>query len=226
MTRYAVYYAPSAGAFAECAAAWLGWDPARGEEVAHPRLDGLPTPLDALTAAPRKYGVHGTLRAPFRLAEGLEESALHDGLVQLARGLAPVVLDGLGLENIEGFLALTPLGDRTALQALAARIVVGTDAWRAPLTPEDLARRKPDRLTPEQAHNLTRWGYPHVLEQFQFHLTLTGQLGHAEAEAAAPVVAAHFAPVLPRPFVIEDICLFGEATDGRFHMLHRYALSS
>jgi hypothetical protein len=36
---------------------------------------------------------------------------------------------------------------------------------------------------------------------------------------------AHFAPVLPRPFAIEDLCLSGEDAGGRFHLLHRYALT-
>jgi hypothetical protein len=36
---------------------------------------------------------------------------------------------------------------------------------------------------------------------------------------------AHFADVLPRPFVIDDLCLFGEDAAGRFHLLHRYALT-
>ena len=34
MKRYAIYYAPREGAFAEAAAAWLGWDTPRGQEVA------------------------------------------------------------------------------------------------------------------------------------------------------------------------------------------------
>jgi hypothetical protein len=38
-------------------------------------------------------------------------------------------------------------------------------------------------------------------------------------------LAAHFAPVLPHPFRIEDLCLFGEDAAGRFHLLHRYALA-
>jgi hypothetical protein len=38
-------------------------------------------------------------------------------------------------------------------------------------------------------------------------------------------LAAHFAPVLPQPFRIEDLCLFGEDAGGRFHLLLRYALT-
>jgi hypothetical protein len=33
------------------------------------------------------------------------------------------------------------------------------------------------------------------------------------------------APLLPAPFHITDLALMGEAADGRFHLIHRYALS-
>jgi hypothetical protein len=39
-------------------------------------------------------------------------------------------------------------------------------------------------------------------------------------------VARHFEGLLPMPFVIEDLCLFGEeAKSGMFRLLHRYRLS-
>jgi len=29
---------------------------------------------------------------------------------------------------------------------------------------------------------------------------------------------------LPQPYVIEDLCLMGEASDGRFHLIARHPL--
>jgi hypothetical protein len=63
------------------------------------------------------------------------------------------------------------------------------------------------------------------MEEFQFHLTLTDDLPEAQAEALAPPLAAWFAPVLPRPFVIDDLCLMGEDAAGRFHLISRHALT-
>lgn len=225
MKRYAVYYAPPPGPFAERAGAWLGWDAARGMAVAQPRVPGLPMPLEDLTAEPRRYGFHGTMRAPFRLAEGVDEAELHQQLAGLIPALRGVTLDGLQLHHLDGFLALTPCGDVTALQGLARRIVEATDCLRAPLNDEDIARRKPESLTALQHAYLMRWGYPHVMELYQFHLTLTGRLIASDAAAIFPILQAHFAPVLPQPFVIDDLCLFGEDAQGRFHLMHRYALS-
>ena len=55
-------------------------------------------------------------------------------------------------------------------------------------------------------------------------LTLTDRLPAAEVAPVMTALEAHFTPVLPRPFVIEDLCLFGEDATG-FHLLHRYALT-
>lgn len=225
MKRFAVYYAPRQGAFATRTAAWLGWDAASGREVVQPDLPGLPGPAADLTRDPGKYGFHGTLRAPFRLGEGVSPDDATVAVEALAARLAPVICDGLRMVDLQGFLALIPEGCDGALQALAGAVVEGTDALRAPLTREEIARRKPDQLSPRQRELLDRWGYPFVMEEFQFHLTLTDKLPE---EQRAPVMAAlqdHLSPVLPRPFAIEDLCLFGEAADGRFHLLHRAALS-
>lgn len=222
MQRYAVYYAPRPGDFAARAAEWLGRDTATGEVFKQPVLPGIGDP-QAITGDPRRYGFHGTIRAPFRLREGAGEDAVRDRVAGLAEGLSPVVCEGLQVEVLHGFVALTPLGCEVALLDLGAAVVEGTDDLRAPLTEAEVARRRPERLTARQRELLNRWGYPHVMEEFRFHLTLTDRLSEPEPVRAG--LEAHFAPVLPRPFVIEDLCLFGEDRSGLFHLLHRYALT-
>lgn len=222
MKRYAVYYAPAAGEFWDRASAWLGWDAAAGAEVAPPDLGFQAA---AITTDPRKYGFHGTVKPPFRLAEGRDHAALGTAMADLAARLAPVTLPGLRLENLDGFLALVPQGDTAGLERLAGEVVRALDAFRAALNPAEIAKRRPERLTPRQRELLDAFGYPYVMEEFRFHLTLTDRLPEPEAARAAEILAAHFAPVLPRPFVIDSLCLFGEAADGRFHLLHRYTLS-
>lgn len=222
MLRYAVYYAPRPGDFASRAAEWLGRDAATGEALPQPALPGAGDSR-AITEGPRRYGFHGTLRAPFRLREGVTERHVHDRVAALAEALAPVTCDGLRVETLHGFVALTPLGCEAALLDLAAAVVEGTDELRAPLTEAEIVRRRPDRLSSRQRALLDRWGYPHVMEEFRFHLTLTDRLDLPESVRAA--LEGHFAPVQPRPFVIEDLCLFGEDGSGLFHLLHRYALT-
>ncbi|MFC2968575.1 DUF1045 domain-containing protein [Acidimangrovimonas pyrenivorans] len=223
--RYAIYYAPPPGQLADFGAGWLGWDPVEGAEVAHPELPGLPRPISELTATPRKYGFHGTIKPPFRLAEGTGIEALHGAMSDLAATLPAVTLDGLGLHRLGGFLALTPEGDTTALAALAGEVVRGLDSFRAPPGPDEIARRQAAGLSPRQEALLARWGYPYVMEEFRFHLTLTGSLPGPEAAAVESALAPLLALILPQPFSVDSLCLFGEAADGRFHNLHRYTLS-
>lgn len=220
--RFAVYYAPRPGAFATRAAEWLGWDAEAGVPLPQPSLAGIADPA-TVTQDPRRYGFHGTIRAPFRLAEGVTAQQVAETVASLARSRASVSCEGLRLENLHGFLALTPLGCEAELLDLGAAVVEATNPLRAPLTEADVARRRPERLSPRQRELLARWGYPHVMEEFRFHLTLTDRLADPDPVAAA--LGAHFAPVLPRPFVIEDLCLFGEDAAGRFHLLHRHALT-
>jgi hypothetical protein len=222
MKRFAVYYAPRPGAFANHAAAWLGWDAVLGAAVPQPEVPEIPFPA-ILTAEARRYGFHGTLRAPFRLAEGLGQAEACDRVAALAAQLPVVVCEGLVMENLQGFLALTPVGCEAALLELAAAVVEGTNDLRAPLTADEIARRRPEALTPRQRNLLDTWGYPYVMEEFRFHLTLTDRL--PEPGPTMQALTRHFTPVLPRPFRIEDLCLFGEDQTGRFHLLHRYALT-
>ena len=224
MKRFAIYYAPEPGPFADAAAAWLGWDLAQGTPMPQPAPD-LPRPLAEVTAEPRKYGFHATLKPPFRLADGVSADDLAQATARLAASLAPLELPGLQMVNLEGFLALTPLGDTTALQNLAAEVVRNLDPYRAALTPAETARRRPERLTPRQRDLLATYGYPYVMEQFQFHLTLSGPL-HGDEAAVSIAAARHFAGLIPQPLHIRDICLCGEDAMGRFHLLHRYALSA
>lgn len=222
MTRYAVYFAPRESAFSRHAAAWLGRNSETGEALPQPALAGIGDP-HAMTAEPRRYGFHGTIRAPFRAKPAVTETTIRNRLAELAARLAPVTCHGLQLEILDGFLALTPLGCEAALMDLAATVVEGTDDLRAPLTGAEIARRRPERLSARQRALLDRWGYPFVMEEFRFHLTLTDRL--AEPGPVRVALATHFAPVLPRPFTIEDLCLFAEDATGCFRLLHRYALA-
>lgn len=223
-TRYAIYAAPE-GALWDWGSQWLGWDARLGMMRLHPDVEGLPRPVAEITATPRKYGLHATVKPPFRLAEGTAASDLHWAVSAQALRLSPVPVPGLRLHRIGGFLALVPDGDEGTLRTLAAQVVDSLDAFRAPPTPEDIARRNPDRLTERQRNYLNRWGYPYVMEEFFFHITLTGDLPADEGAAVEAALAPVLAPLLPRPYIVDSLCLFGEGAEGRFHLLHRYPLS-
>jgi hypothetical protein len=129
----------------------------------------------------------------------------------------------LQLATLGRFLALTPRGDAAALSRVAAACVRGLDPLRAPPDPDELARRRKSNLSPRQEDMLQRWGYPHVMEDFRFHMTLTGRLPKSEVAHWSAMAQQHL-PDLPAPFVIDQIALCGERADGRFELIRRYAL--
>lgn len=219
--RFAIYYAPRPGAFADAAAQWLGWDLARGCTVVQPDVEGLAT----LTADPRKYGFHGTIKPPFRLTEGVSAAELANRVGQLAQTRRAVQMLGLQMALLEGFLALAP-GHHPDLADLAGEVVRALDPFRAPLTEAEIARRRPERLSPRQRDLLAVYGYPYVMEEFQFHLTLSSRLHGKDAPHVQRAAEAHFSGLIPQPFILQDLCLCGEDQAGRFHLLNRYALSA
>ncbi|WP_166417078.1 DUF1045 domain-containing protein [Cochlodiniinecator piscidefendens] len=224
--RFAVYYAPEPGAFADFAAAWLGWNATLGRSVDMPVLPKLPIAWEQIISTPSKYGFHGTIKPPFYLAEGCTLGQLETDLALLADRLSSVELPRLALQRPGGFLALVPKGDTAALSQLAADVVQSLDHYRRPASPEELLRRRAAGLTQTQDENLVRWGYPYVFQDFQFHLTLSNRLSNDIAEAICKILEPALLPLLPRPFAMRDLCLFGEdKMTGRFHLLHRYLLT-
>lgn len=220
--RFSVFYAPPFGSdLARFGAHWLGWDAEEGREVAHPQIEGID--VAEATATPRKYGFHGTLKPPFRLAPGADLPGLEDALGILSGRIAPFEAPALELRRLGRFLALVPSASSACLAALAAACVQDLDMFRAPPEESELARRRQAGLTAAQEANLARWGYPYVLDEFRFHMTLTGALTDpAKFETAlSPFVE----PFTRDPIALQQICLFGEAADGRFRIIRRFPLT-
>jgi hypothetical protein len=219
-TRFAIYYLPPEGALADFGASWLGWDAALALRAVQSGLPGL----DDITTTPRKYGFHGTLKPPFRLANGCNLNSLSSAVAQMAASCARAQCDGLELSCLGRFLALTPVGDASDIARVAATCVSELDQFRATPDEAELARRRKSRLSERQQALLARWGYPYVMDQFKFHMTLTGRLPIADIGYWTDTVQAHL-PQLPEPFVIQEVALVGERSDGNFELINRYALT-
>jgi hypothetical protein len=199
---------------AELGNAWLGRDAETNSPVAQPCVNNIA----ALTAAPRHYGFHATLRPPMRLATGWNE--FHACALAIAASIRPFALPALQLEMIDGFLALTLSRPCAAMHALADQCVRATNPHRAPAGEAELARRRAVGLSPRQESLLQAWGYPYVMQEWRFHLTLTRRLTPAEQAAILPDAAAHFHPALSASRVIDEICLFTQA-DGDLRIADR-----
>lgn len=199
--RWAVYFLPAAGTvLGALGAAWM---------AGHAR--------DPRLASPRRYGFHATLKAPFRLADGCTAAALHRSARRLAAGLETVSVPPPRVVAMARFLVLMPLGPCPAVDRLAARLTVALDPFRAPQT------RQYRGLSPRQRRNQRNWGFPWVLDDFAFHLTLAGPFAGPPDAGWLAAAQALFAPLRQTPVVIDAVSLCHQRDGADFREVARFA---
>ena len=212
-TRYALYVTPEPGsALAAFGDAILRDTPPPGWDAA------ARAALAVVTAAPRVYGFHATLKAPMRLAAGRSEDDLLAACAGLAQARAPLPIGPLAIVLLGDFVALVPTAPPPELGLFAAECVAALDPFRASLTPIERARRRPEDLDPRRRALLDRWGYPHVFEAFRFHMTLTGRLADDAREAWRARLAASCPPL---SLTIDAITLMRQNGAAPFRIVRR-----
>ncbi len=215
--RYAVYFAPNVEQqWWEQGSRWLGRCALSQQVILQPTVAGVSAQrLAELTAHPRRYGFHATLRAPFVLADQYQPKDLSDRVSRLCQNLKPFVLPRLQVKLLDHFLALVPERDAAQLTLLEEQCVTELNDYAAPLEPDELRRRRSAGLSSHEDSLLVRWGYPYVLDRFRFHCSLTGSLATAsprELRALTEAAHQHFEQ-LP-PCVVESLAIFVEPTRG------------
>jgi putative phosphonate metabolism protein len=226
--RYALYFAPDRDTpLWELGCRWLGRDAEQDSPLPQPAVPGWdPAQLAALTATARSYGLHATLKAPFLLREGVDGEVLRARLVSFCGVRASFSLPDLSVAPLARFLALRPTAASAPLQALADACVTEFDDLRAPPSEQEAGRRRAAQLDARQESLLALYGYPYVLDQFRFHLTLTAPMDTASADRLAPWLAAFFAPALRRPVHVSGVCLFAQRESGAgFRLVRRFAFA-
>ncbi len=225
--RYAIYYAAAADSELDrFGAHLLGYDAFRGEDLPFPESIQHTLPdWRELTKDPRKYGFHATLKAPFTLAEGKTEAELLAACAAFAERPQRIAVIVPVVDAISGFIAVIPKERSIELEQLAADCVVAFDPFRAPLTAEDRARRNPERLSERQRDYLDRWGYPYVMEEFRFHMTLTGRIDLPMRERVVSMLRDRFAATGLSSLAVDAIALFRQHdATSRFRIIDRRPL--
>jgi putative phosphonate metabolism protein len=225
--RHAIYWAPEPGtALAAIGARWLGREEQSERPLPRQTINGFDDrELDAITREPRRYGLHATLKPPFRLAAEVTPPMLEEAVAAFAEQQMPITIPSLRVARIGDFIALMPTVRSAAIDALAASCVEHFDRFRAPLNTEELARRRRNPLTKRQESNLGRWGYPYLMADFRFHVTVTGPVDAALAERLLPALKRLFAPATMAPPAINEIALFVQPTpESPFQLARRFGL--
>lgn len=207
--RYAIYFTPPIDdALTQCGADWLGRDAFRNLDIetASHRAE--------LVTTPARYGFHATLKAPFHLAPEAKIADLHAAFVSYCRETAAIELPELSVIYTGNSFVLGLNTQSDALNTLAFDVVRRFDPWRAELNATDIARRKPDQLSERQREHLQRWGYPHVMDDFRFHMTLTGPVTPDKKEATEQRIREHFSAHIGKPLLMFGLGLFVEPARG------------
>jgi len=218
--RFAIYFAPPPGSELEAfGQSWLGRDHVTGRPVERPRIEGLDADeLQRLTRSAAHYGFHATLKAPFMLREGRSADELHQAADDFAKERHSFQAPPLRISRLSRWIALTLSEPSSAMDRLAADCIGAFEPFRAPLTEDDIARRRQSGLTPRQDAQLLAYGYPYIFEDFHFHMTLAGPLDPEDQEptlellrdraskleaASLPVdaIAIYEQPDRDRPFI-------------------------
>ena len=222
--RYAIYYAAAPGsALDRFGAAMLGYDAYGGCDLPFP--EGVPPDWRDLSEDPRKYGFHATLKAPMTLADAKTEADVTAACKTFASAPRSIPIIKPVVDSISGFIAVISATPSPELQQLAADATREFDSFRAPLTAEDRARRNPAKLSPRQCDYLDRWGYPYVMEEFRFHMTLTGRLGSERRETVVAMLRERFAEIELAQLAIDRIALFRqESATSRFAIIGHWPL--
>lgn len=223
--RYAVYFAPAPQSpWWKAGSQWLGRCAAGHSVGDMPRVKGITDEeYRQVTAAPRRYGWHATLKAPFALADGVTAEQLASALKTIAQSTPAFDMPALKVALLDNFLAVIAEPQSESANALAARCVMELHALAAPLSPSELQRRRQAPLSAAQDALLLRWGYPFVLDQYQLHCSLTGSLASMRPEQVHQLhlaAQAWFAPLGTCRF--ESLALFAEPSPGADFVLQAH----
>jgi len=229
LPRYAIYYVPAPGSELDrFGAQLLGYDAFSGEDLPFPdSVTQAVTDWRDITQDPRKYGFHATMKAPLSLAKDKTEAELLAACEAFAGKPRPIPVIKPVIDSISRFIAVVPAQPSPELERLAADCTSEFDSFRAPPTSEDRARRNPSALTPRQREHLDRWGYPYVMEDFRFHMTLTGRLDAGRRGPVLTMLRNRFSAVGLETLAVDRIAVFRQDDPrSRFRILDHWKLHS
>ena len=227
--RYAVYFAPRPDTeWCNAGSEWLGRC-SSSEQAVHRSFPPSITPekFIQLTASPSRYGWHATIKAPFVLRADADFIQLKNELSLICSQFKPFKLPRLKVSRLDDFIALTPTGDTTEISRVENACVKQLHRLAAPLPPDELLRRRAAGLSLAKDSMLLKWGYPHVLEYFRFHISLTGPLrdySELEIQSLMNFASEKFDSLPECQF--ESLAIFAEPERGENFVLLEHCMFS
>ncbi len=222
--RYAIYYAPETGSELDLfGKLWLGRNTESDIRFEQPQVRGFDKhELLSMTSSPRHYGFHGTLVPPFRLSANTSKDFLFEHARQLATRLSSFDIHGLMLKKIGRFIALVPT-HQEEIAKLASTCVRSFHPLRKQPSLLELERRRSKGLTPRQDQLLVRWGYPYVMEEFRFHMTLSNAIPNSDKlQKLVDGLTSLCAPFSNANHPVRELCIFHQQDENSpFQLIDR-----
>ncbi len=228
MIRLAIYYTPDPDSrLPREAALWLGRDiRSSGYTLYKPTLYISEDRRRTITRSPFHYGFHATLKPPFRLIDGATIKMVEKRLSTFVNQYEKFILPPLELTQLDGFYCLRPVSEITQVTELAQHIIETFDEFRRPPDTAELQKRRQAGLTAHQEQMLSKWGYPFVIEEFKFHLTLTERItGNKEKAMLAKELHSRFKQPVLDSVGFNALSLFVEEDKQPMYCLQSFPLS-
>lgn len=223
--RYAIYYTlPKENELYQKVSSWLGHDVYGTKEKQNSfEFPEALVPFRQYNNKASVYGFHATLKAPFRLAEGLSRHQLEYSLEKFCTLRKPFECGKMSIVEIGNFLAFSHQSYCQKMELLAQDCVKTFEDFRAPLNNAEIARRKPESLTKKQKQLLNLWGYPYVMEEFKFHMTLTNKIYDGNLQACHAALNDYFSPYLSQSFVVDRVYLYHQPSPTeKFYIINSF----
>ncbi len=225
--RYAIYYIPdNCSELSHFGRSWFGYDPDAGN--CKREYYGLDTSLvERITYKPARYGLHATLKAPFNLKLGYDVESLLSTLEGFAKNRKAFEIDSLKYGLHGGCLSLTVDEGEHKINQFASQCVLGFEDFRAPLSMKERTRRLEEKLSLHQRLMLEELGYPYVLSEFRFHITLSSRLSDQEYDSVIRALIPTLESICMKPLKINQVSLLGDPGNEKpFELIKSFPLSN
>ena len=233
-SRYAIYYAPpKESSLEEFGRYWFGWDPLNAKLINNKhRINYLNRfgiknliNIDKNVLIPKKYGFHGTLIPPFKLHKNYSTNTLFKKTEEIAKKFKKFKFYKFKLKKINNFYAFVQNKKNNNINKLSNRLVRELFKFRSPLTKKEIDRRNPSKLSKLQLNILYKWGYPYLMSEFNFHMTLASEVTGNKLYLELKKIERNKEIILNEINNFDKIYIFGENQKGMFENLENFSLS-
>ncbi len=233
-SRYAIYYAPpKESSLEEFGRYWFGWDPLNAKLINNNhRINYLNRfgiknliNIDKNVLIAKKYGFHGTLIPPFKLNKNYSTNTLFKKTEEIAKKFKKFKFYKFKLKKINNFYAFVQNKKNNNINKLSNRLVRELFKFRSPLTKKEIDRRNPSKLSKLQLNILYKWGYPYLMSEFNFHMTLASEVTGNKLYLELKKIERNKEIILNEINNFDKIYIFGENQKGMFENLENFSLS-